>query len=349
MFARIETTVIIFMSILLEAFPYLLLGTLLSSLIQEFVPSSFFAKIIPKNKFLGSIVGCLMGFFLPCCDCAVIPVARGLMKKGVSQNAATSFMLASPIINPIVILATYSAFSQVNMKMIILRIGLGALVAILTGVLVSLFTKGKSFNDEKSTDVNSHGDDCGCGHDHGSVDNDTCDCGHDHGHAHDDGCECGHDHDDYGDDCGCDHDHSTTNLGFGSRIVSVFRHTVVEFFDIGRYLIVGAIAAALVQIFVPFSVMSALSTQPIISVLLMGFFAYLLSLCSTSDAFVARSFVGIMSNSSILAFLLISPMLSVKSTIVLLGNFNKKYAWLVNVICFILVVIACLIIGPMVF
>ena len=81
MLARIETISILFMSILLEAFPYLLLGALISSIIERFVPNSFFSRIIPKNPILGSIVGVIMGFFLPCCDCAVIPVAKGLIKK----------------------------------------------------------------------------------------------------------------------------------------------------------------------------------------------------------------------------------------------------------------------------
>lgn len=330
MLAKFETLTIMFMSILLEALPYLLLGALISSIIEEFVPSSFFTKIIPKNPFLASLVGCVMGFFLPCCDCAVIPVARGLMKKGVKQNVATSFMLASPIINPVVLLATINAFKSINTQMIYLRIIIGVVVSILAGVIVHFITKGVSFSggSSKQREDNSVAY---------ASNEAVCDCG-------DASCSLGSD-----DDCGCGFSHHDIPKDAFSRILSVLRHAVVDFIDIGKYLVIGAVMAASVQIFVPFNIMSSLSKLPIVSITLMAFVAYLLSLCSTSDAFVARSFVGLMSNSSILAFLVISPMLSVKSTIVLAGNFSRRYTWAVNLAVFILVVIACVLTNLFVF
>lgn len=72
---------IVFISILFEAFPFIMLGVIVSSVIHEFVPDDFIPKIMPKNPFLGAIVGVIMGLFIPVCDCAVIPISRRLIKK----------------------------------------------------------------------------------------------------------------------------------------------------------------------------------------------------------------------------------------------------------------------------
>ncbi len=102
----IKNISIIFISIFLESLPFLLLGALISSVIETYVSNEKMAKLIPKNKILGSLVGVFLGFFIPACDCAVIPVTKRLLKKKVPINVAVSFMLASPIINPVVLLST---------------------------------------------------------------------------------------------------------------------------------------------------------------------------------------------------------------------------------------------------
>ena len=72
---------IIFISIFLESLPFLILGSLISSIIETFIKDEQLEKIIPKNKILGSLVGVILGFFIPACDCAVIPVSKRLIKK----------------------------------------------------------------------------------------------------------------------------------------------------------------------------------------------------------------------------------------------------------------------------
>ena len=69
---------IIFISILLEAIPYLLLGAIISAIIERYVSEETIAKRIPKNKVLGAITGVILGFFIPACDCAIIPVSKKL-------------------------------------------------------------------------------------------------------------------------------------------------------------------------------------------------------------------------------------------------------------------------------
>ena len=100
---------------------------LISSIIETYVSDETLAKIIPKNKVLGCVVGILLGFFLPACDCAVIPVSKRLLKKKVPINVAISFMLASPIINPVVLLSTYTAFYNTNPEIFWYRLLFGVI------------------------------------------------------------------------------------------------------------------------------------------------------------------------------------------------------------------------------
>ena len=140
----IKNISIIFTSIFLESLPFLLLGAVISSIIETYVSNETMAKIIPKNKVLGSIVGIFLGFFLPACDCAVIPVSKRLLKKKVPINVAVSFMLASPIINPVVLLSTYYAFYNKNPEIFWFRLLFGILIALIIGIIIGVIYNKKS-------------------------------------------------------------------------------------------------------------------------------------------------------------------------------------------------------------
>ena len=106
----INKVIIIFIGIILQAIPFLLIGVLLSSAIQVFISNDFIERRFPKSLGLGMIMALLLGFCLPVCDCASIPVFRSLIKKGIPIPVAVTFMTAAPVINPVVILSTYYAF-----------------------------------------------------------------------------------------------------------------------------------------------------------------------------------------------------------------------------------------------
>ena len=148
----IKNIAIIFISIFFESLPFLLLGSFISSIIEVYVSDETFAKIIPSNKVLGSIVGIFLGFFLPACDCAVIPVSKRLIKKKLPINVAVSFMLASPIINPVVILSTYYAFYKANPKIFWSRIILGITVALIIGIIIGIIFDKKDVLSEESVE-----------------------------------------------------------------------------------------------------------------------------------------------------------------------------------------------------
>ena len=290
---------IIFMSIFIESFPFLLLGALISSIIETFVSNDTMARIIPKNKVLGSIVGICLGFFLPACDCAVIPVAKRLIKKKVPINVAVSFMLASPIINPVVILSTYHAFYKTNPDIFWLRLMLGILISLVIGIILGIL-----FNKKDVIINNEDSDECCC-HEH-----DECDC---------------EEHKNY--------------------FLSIINHTALDLFEVVKYLMFGALIASIIQVALPRNILVMFNNNHILSVIALMLFAYLVSLCSTSDSFVGKSLLSSFSKSSIIAYLLLGPMIDIKNTIVLFGNYKKSFVFSLISLIFICIFIVSMVVG----
>jgi len=123
------------------------------------------------------------------------------------------------------------------------------------------------------------------------------------------------------------HDHEYTHeetLVFGRKIQQALLICADEFFEMGRYLIIGAMLAAGLQTFIPQNSLLAIGSGPILSVLVMLALAIILSICSTVDAFVALGFAGAFSFGSILSFLVFGPMVDIKSTLMYLQVFRRK-------------------------
>lgn len=274
----IKNIAIIFLSIFFESLPFLLLGSFISSIIERYVSNDTIVKIIPKNVVFGSIVGVILGFFLPACDCAVIPISKRLIKKKVPINVSIAFMLSSPIINPVVLLSTYYAFYKSNFSIFVFRIILGILIALIVGIIMGIIFKNGVVKN-KAIDLEDE------------------------------------------EDCCC-HDEKK---GVFNDIVFIMKHTIYDSLDVVKYLMFGAIIASLVQVIVPHNIILFFGNNNILSVIILMLFAYLISLCSTSDSFVGKSLLSSFGNQAILAYLLLGPMIDIKNTIVLLGNFKKKF------------------------
>jgi uncharacterized membrane protein YraQ (UPF0718 family) len=100
----------VFLAICVQALPFLVLGTLISAAIAVFVPTSFLERALQRNQMLAVPVAGAAGVVLPGCECASVPVAGGLMARGVAPAAALAFLLSAPAINPVVLVATTVAF-----------------------------------------------------------------------------------------------------------------------------------------------------------------------------------------------------------------------------------------------
>jgi uncharacterized protein len=136
----------IFLSILIEAFPFVLIGVLIAGVIQIFVTEEHIQRWIPQSRTKAIIMSCVVGALFPACECGIVPIVRRLVSKGVPLYAAIGFMLTGPLINPIVIASTYMAFGN-NAAIAGWRMGLGFAVALIVAFLVSFFFRGHQFKE----------------------------------------------------------------------------------------------------------------------------------------------------------------------------------------------------------
>lgn len=271
----LQTFVTIFLGIFIEAAPFLLLGSLASGLVEVFVSQERLGKLVPANPILASIAGTVLGFAFPVCECGVVPVTRRLFHKGLPLSVGVAFLLAAPIINPIVMASTWAAFG--GGAIFWGRIGMAFLIAAGIGLV---FTTAP---DPQRLLLPS----------------------------------------------GWVPSQAVTAEGPTTRhLARDFQRALIiageEFFDMGRYLVLGALLAAVMQTLAPQATLIQLSQGPVTSVLTMLLLAFVLSICSTVDAFLALAFVSSFTTGSILAFLVFGPMVDIKSTLMFAGVFRRR-------------------------
>lgn len=102
----------IFLSILIEALPFVLLGAILSGFLEVYVRPDHIHRFLPSHPFLRVVVGSLIGFFFPSCECGLVPIVHRLLEKKVPASTAFPFLITAPILNPLVLFATYTAFGN---------------------------------------------------------------------------------------------------------------------------------------------------------------------------------------------------------------------------------------------
>ncbi|WP_391563820.1 permease [Paenibacillus cremeus] len=306
----------LFISIILEAFPFVLLGVLVSALLQIFVSEQTIRRLIPRNPVLGILFACVMGLIFPLCECGMIPVIRRLLHKGMPVYVAVVFILVGPIINPVVYASTFMAFRS-RPEIANSRMAIAFIVALVIGLLIYRFVKTAPL---RGIAEHHHSD----GHTHT------------HHHHHDHHAHHHHEHDHTH-----DHHHHAAP-GKPNRVFALLGHASDEFFDMGKYLIFGAFLTALIQTFMDRESLVSIGQGAFSSHLFMMGLAYILSLCSTSDAFVASSFTTTFSTGSLLTFLVFGPMLDIKSTLMLLSSFRAKFVLQLSLLVIVVVLSASL-------
>lgn len=285
----------VFISILMQAFPFMLIGVFVSSFMHVFIPDDFIIKIFPTKHGLGFITAMFAGLFFPVCECAIVPVMTRLVKKGVAMPIAIIFMLSAPIINPIVILSTLYAFPG-QPEVALYRVALGLVIALMVGLVLLISGACKSALIDKD---------------------ETCECdGHD--------CDCNHRH----------HEHEAH--GVPAKIKAMFLHSGEEFFGVGKYLVLGAFMTSLIQTLVPRAAFISMGEQSGLSLFFMMAAAFLFSACSTSDAFIARSFLDRLSLNAVMGFLVFGPMMDLKNILMLFHRFKKGFVMKLALLIFVL-------------
>ena len=291
---QFHTLGIIFVSIVLEAFPFMLLGTLIGGFIEVFVPQETIIRFFPERRWRAVFIAAALGVIFPVCECAIVPVIRRLLKKGVPLNAAIAFLLGGPIVNPLVAASTAVAYFA-DWSIVIHRMVIGYCIAAAVGLLMGLFfSKSKAVRQEVFSDQSP--------------------------------MECA---------TLCDH---RTPAIWGEKIILAVNHAAKDFFDIGRFLVVGAFFAAVVQTLVPRQVFATATDTTALSILIMMGMAVVLNLCSEADAFVAASFRSTsVPLSAQLAFMVLGPMLDVKLIFMYLNVFRKRTIMTLVVLVFLMV------------
>jgi uncharacterized membrane protein YraQ (UPF0718 family) len=108
------------------------------------------------------------------------------------------------------------------------------------------------------------------------------------------------------------------------RLTRSFNLAGDDFLEMARFLVVGSLLAAAMQTVVPQSALLSVGQGPVVWVLVMQALAFILSVCSTVDAFLALAFAGTFTTGSVLAFLVFGPMVDIKSSLMFLSIFPRR-------------------------
>jgi uncharacterized membrane protein YraQ (UPF0718 family) len=291
-FEKVKDFILTFTSIFYEALPFVVLGVWIAGILQEYLPQRLVSRILPRSKFLAILLGGLLGLLFPMCECGIIPIMRRLLRKGFPLGCCVAYLLAGPIINVVVMLATWVAFKgmedpgdhQMNgVWMTSLRAGLGYLVAVVTAVVVEW--QYSRHGDKLLYPIVQPGLPL------------------------------------------VEDDESAARRPFLKRLGRISETALHDFVEIGLFLILGALLAAVARLILSPPLIAELSKgHPYLAILIMMGFAVLVTLCSEADAFVAAAF-STMRPAAKLAFMVLGPMMDLKLIFMYMRLFRPRLIW----------------------
>ena len=307
----------LFLSLLVEAMPFLLLGVLLSGLLLLFVDERRLIAVLPRNPLLGALAGSAIGFLFPVCECGNVPVARRLLMQGAGAPVAIGFLLAAPTINPIVIWATWTAFRdqpEIVVLRVIFSLGIATLIgwvfsaqadlrpllqpAVGRAVLQRQKPQPVSISQPRTATLLQSGTFLLS---------------------------------EPGQPIRMDPSElqaalitSTTRKPLADRLRLLLENTLQELREMGGILVLGSLVAAFIQVAAPRDLILSLGQGPVTSIVAMMALGGVVSICSTVDAFFALSFASTFTTGSLLAFLVFGPMIDLKSLGLMLTIFRGR-------------------------
>lgn len=315
---------LLFLSIILEGAPFILLGTLISGFIDAYLPAGLIDRWLPKNKVVAVFLSGLLGAVFPVCECAIVPVIRRLIRKGLPISCAITYMLSAPIINPIVVVSTMKAFStslgQFSLRETETAVAYGPvfmtssrlLIAFIVTVAVGLVVlKVRSRSILQPGVIPDEIDDA-------SGETSIASRAHE-GTETEESC-CG------GGACDAAPDVADTiaeEEPRRNRLVLAMRTTMRDFMETAMYFTIGVAITSVFKAYVTEDLILLFNQNEVTGIALMMVLAFVLSLCSTSDAFIAANFP--VPQSAKLAFLVFGPMMDVKLVFMYLSVFRPKF------------------------
>ena len=263
------------LSVLIESLPFIVLGVLLSIVVQVWVPPGVLERWMPRRAWARRAVLSLLGMVVPVCECGNVPFARGLLMRGFSVPETLTFLIAAPIVNPIVIITTHQAFGFDDGILIARLLG-GYAIANLIGWLYSRHPDPDGLLTERFRD--------------------TCDLQHAQG----------------------------TAIGARVKWQRSVGQFIVELRAVLPALVIGSALAGAVQVLIPRDALLAIGSDPTLSIIAMILLAMVVSICSNVDAFFALSFASTFTPGSLVAFLLVGPLVDVKMLALLRTTFTTR-------------------------
>ena len=316
---QLNTGVTLFLSLLVEAVPFLIVGVTFSSLLLFFVDERQLIGILPKNALLGALAGSLIGVLFPVCECGNVPVARRLLVQGAPTAVSIGFLLAAPTVNPVVFWATWVAFRD-QPEILVLRVGATLLIATIVGWVFSRQTDIGPFLQDtvarsRFRDRTQSSNKLGTENISPLLQGGTFLQG-----------------------AGPDNELLQLDTPVAQRLVAspvqaqpgasklqlVIDNIVRELRELGSVLVLGSAVAATVQVAVPREMILGLGQGMVSSILTMMLLAAVVSICSTVDSFFALSFASTFTSGSLLAFLIFGPMIDLKNIGLLLTVFKGR-------------------------
>jgi uncharacterized membrane protein YraQ (UPF0718 family) len=273
--SRLGDVLMAFLSILFEGAPYILIGTLLSGLIDAFLPAKLLDRLLPRNRVFSTLIAGFLGLIFPVCECAVVPVIRRLVQKGLPLSCALTYMLAAPIMNPIVAVSTLTAFKEFqkvngwleigNATMTLARLSLGYAVAVAVGLIVLRFRPERILKTSIIEGIEAPRSE----------------------------------------------NAPAPRVTFNGRLVHAMRTAMRDFLDTGMYFTIGVIITSVFNTQVNQAILDGVAGNEWLALPSIMGLAFVLSLCSTSDAFIAAPMAAF-SQAAKLAFLVFGPMMDIK-------------------------------------
>jgi hypothetical protein len=295
--AQIHDSLYAFLSILLEGAFFIFIGTIISGFIDAYLPPSLLDRLLPKNRVLAVVVGGLLGAVLPVCECAIVPVIRRLVAKGLPLSVAITYMLAAPIINPVTMVSTFAAFSERGEAGVLVASSRALLaygITVLVGLVIMKVALSAVLRPYIQAAIHRGNE-------------------HDHDHSHAPG---------------------------GAKLVHALRVAQRDFTDVAMYFVVGVALTAFLNNVIPRDWIEPLAGSDATAIPTMMLAAFILSLCSTSDAFVAAS-LDEFSYAAKLAFLIFGPMMDLKLIFLYSSIFKPRFVLILAIGLFILTGVVC--------
>ena len=329
-----------FLSILFEGVPFMFIGTLLSGVIDAFVPSEKMEKILPRNPVAAIALSGVLGVVFPMCECGVVPVIRRLIRKGLPVSCALTYLLAAPIVNPIVALSTFAAFRGQHPGMVTsMRLLMGFGVALVCGMIVQRIPARALLNRPMLASLQKrrpatraraqHVHQAASALAYAGVSSERNvafpivsaeEIVHLHDEAH-------------------------AQKSFGQKIIGAIRCAAFDFLDVGFYLIIGAAIASVFNTAINKEVLLPLASNHVFATTGMMMLALLLSLCSTSDAFIAANFLTFPVTAK-LAFMVFGPMMDMKLLFMYGLVFKRRFTFSFAAGLFLFIALLCLALAP---